>query len=299
MLSAELIQQIKLIELRAGTQATEQLMGEYRSAFHGRGMEFEEVREYMVGDDIRTIDWNVTARTGQPYVKIFREERQMTLLLCIDVSSSQGFRTHAKSKLAASAELGAVLAYLAIRTNDKVGLLLFSDRIETYIPPKKGRSHIWRIIKEVLTSTNHNQNKKTNLKVPTQFITTMLKKRGTCFILSDFWQENVHQSLERMAIRHDVVWVKMEDPFEYINWSEGGLLTLEDSESGARFDIDLGDRVVRASLQTQKDASQKHFITQCRKLGLDGFTMQTNAPIARSLSQFLRRRDRFKKNRRG
>ena len=185
MLSPEIIKQIRHIQFKAGHLVTDALAGEYSSAFKGLGMEFDKVREYTEGDDVRTIDWNVTARMNQPFVKVYREEREMTLMLMVDVSASLNFGTTRKFKNEIAAELAAILAFLATKNNDKVGLIVFSDHVEQFMPPQKGRAHIWRIIRAVLTHKSHGRT--TDIKCAFDFLAKVSPRKSMCFLLSDFY----------------------------------------------------------------------------------------------------------------
>ncbi|MCX6129405.1 MAG: DUF58 domain-containing protein, partial [Proteobacteria bacterium] len=209
MLAPELISRIRRLELKAGHLASEVLAGEYKSAFKGRGWEFDEVREYQHGDDVRSIDWNVTARMGQPFVKIFREQREMTLMLLVDLSSSLYFGSGARTKHETAAELAAVLAFLAIRQKDKVGLMVFSDHIELYIPPSKGRAHVWSIIRSILS--HKAQGQKTDLDGALRTFLQIRQRRCLSFLLSDFLAEGYEKSLQHIALRHELVCMKIED----------------------------------------------------------------------------------------
>lgn len=212
MLSKELLHRIRRIQLHAGQMVSEALAGEYLSAFRGQGLEFDEVREYHPGDDIRMIDWNVTARMNQPFVKVFKEEREMTMMLLVDASSSQLFSSSKVSKQEASAELAAVLAFLAIRNNDKVGLVVFSDHIENYIPPKKGRGHVWHIIRSVMS--HKDRGGRTDIAGALAFAQSVLHRRATVFLLSDFIDDRYQDKMKQVARRHDLVCAHIYDPAE-------------------------------------------------------------------------------------
>ena len=215
--------------------------GEYESAFKGRGMEFEEVRDYQPGDDIRHIDWNVTARMGSPFVKVHREERQLTVMLVVDVSSSGAFGSGAKLKNEVAAEVAALLAYTAIKSNDRVGLIIFSDSIEHYIPPKKGRAHVWRVIRDILTFRP--TRKRTDLEAALEYMARVTRKRAVAFVVSDFLDEEFGERLRVVARRHDVTAVTVTDRRE-MELPAIGLIELEDAETGETLLLDTRDRNV-------------------------------------------------------
>ncbi|TWW07836.1 DUF58 domain-containing protein, partial [Planctomyces bekefii] len=241
MLSPEVLKQIRGLELKAGHLVTEAMAGNYVSAFKGRGMEFDEVREYVPGDDIRSIDWNVTARMRQPFVKVLKEEREQTLMLMVDVSPSQMFGTTGRKKQEMAAEMAAVLAFLAIRNNDKVGLVVFSDHVEEFIPPKKGRGHVFRIISTVLT--HQGSGKTTDINQALQYTMQMLNRKSLLFVISDFWAKGFEQQLKMAGRRHDVVCVRTLDPIE-AELPRVGFLALRDLETGEEVIVDSSDREV-------------------------------------------------------
>ncbi|MCP4654786.1 MAG: DUF58 domain-containing protein, partial [bacterium] len=238
-LPPELFQKIKTIQIRTQRVVNDVFAGEYESAFKGRGMEFEEVREYGPGDDIRHIDWNVTARMGSPYVKVHREERELTVMLVVDVSSSGAFGTAAKLKNEVAAELAALLAYTAIKSNDRVGLIIFSDRIERYIPPKKGSSHVWRVIREILTFRPRRRS--TDLEGALDYLSKVVRRRAVVFVISDFLDEGFSERLRIAGKRHDVTAISVCDRRE-IELPPIGILELEDAETGETVLIDTYDR---------------------------------------------------------
>ena len=216
------------------------MAGEYESAFRGRGMEFEEVREYQPGDDVRTIDWNVTARMGKPYIKLFREERELIVMLLVDISASGQFGTVKKLKKEVAAEVAALLAYTAIRNNDKVGLILFSDHVEKYVPPKKARGHGWRVIQEILSFEP--QGRQTDIAQALDYLGRVVRKRCICFLLSDFLASGFEKPLRLSNKRHDVVAVSISDPREF-ELPKVGFVELEDAETGEDVLLDTNDRM--------------------------------------------------------
>ena len=287
MLTPQLLKEIKHIELKAGFIANEVLGGEYLSAFKGQGMEFDTLRAYQFGDDVRNIDWNVTARMNYPYVKIMREEREMTLMLLIDVSASQLFGSTAALKQATAAELAAVLAFLAIRNNDRVGLLLFSDRIEQYIPAAKGRSHVWHIIKSILTPKQFHP--RTDLQQALEFLMKVTHKKHMCFLISDFIVPTLPKILANTARRHDLIAVQVQDPHE-TQLPACGLLDFIDSETNAHITIDTHNSKTRHALHQAQQQHRQQLQQTLRKNNVDTFTITTTSSTARPLMTFLHQR---------
>ena len=289
MISTELLKQIKHIQLKAGHLASEVMSGEYVSAFKGKGMEFDEVRDYLIGDDVRAIDWNVTARMNSPFIKVFREEREMTLMLMVDVSPSQRFTSTGRSKQEVSAELAAVLAFLAIRNNDKVGLILLSDHVESYIAPKKGRAHIWNIIRSVVS--HKPSGSKTDIAGVMEYLVKVTKRKSLCFLISDFWSESYENTLKSVSRRHDLVCVSVEDRRE-AELKDMGFVRMLDSETGTYSVVDTSSHSFKKYLASEtlrrKDSMEKMF----RKSGADFFAINTSESIVNGLVGFLRRRER-------
>ena len=226
MIPREILKKVRRIEIRTKRLVNDLFSGEYHSTFKGQGMEFEEVREYCPGDDIRLIDWNVTARTGMPYVKKFKEERELTVILLVDASSSGRFGTYEKYKEELAAELCALLAFSAIKNNDKVGLIIFTDTIEKYIPPQKGKPHVLRLIREILYFTP--EHTKTDIAGALEFFTKVTKRKSVVFLISDFLSDNYQTPLRIAKRKHDIIAVKITDPRE-LNFGDYGLMELEDS----------------------------------------------------------------------
>ena len=245
VLQGELFQKIKQIQIRTQRLVTDAMAGEYESAFKGRGMEFEQVREYQPGDDIRHIDWNVTARMNAPFVKEHREERELTVMLLVDVSASGAFGSRGQLKNEVAAEIAAVLAYVAVHSNDRVGLVLFSDAVEKYIPPKKGRSHVWRVIREILNFEPEGH--ATDLQGALEFLTKVARRRVVSFVISDFLDRGFDDRLKIAARRHDLTAVSISDRRE-AELPSIGLIELEDAETGEVLRIDSSDRRVREQL---------------------------------------------------
>lgn len=289
MLPPELIKQIKNIQLKAGYLATDALAGEYMSAFKGTGIEFEKVREYIPGDDVRTIDWNVTARMNAPFVKVYHEERELTLMLAVDVSPSQQFGSVGKFKIEAAAELAAVLAFLATKNNDKVGLIVFSDQVEVFIPPKKGRSHIWQIIRTLLT--HKPIGRATNLDVACSYLLQVLKRQSMCFIISDFQEVGNPVSLKVLAKRHDLTCVQTFDPREHVSVS-CGYLTVVDSETGEDFTIDTSDPYFAKHFASNSISEDMRLMQNFKRYGLEGFSVSTAEQVTGPLVRYMRQRER-------
>ncbi|MEW5875406.1 MAG: DUF58 domain-containing protein [Candidatus Zixiibacteriota bacterium] len=289
MLPKELIAQIRRIEIHTNRLVNHLFGGEYHSIFKGQGMEFEEVREYQPGDDVRMIDWNVTARSGAPFVKKFREEREMLVMLLVDLSASGRFGTRSKAKNQVAAETAAVLAFSAIKNNDKVGMIVFTDQIELFIPPKKGRSHVLRLIREILYFTP--QHRGTDIRGALQFLNRVSRRKAVAFLISDFHDRGYEKDLSIAHQKHDIIAVRVEDRRER-EWVDVGLIELEDFETGARRLIDSSDRVARTRFEqtvARHDRERQRFFDSIR---LDSVTVATDRPIAEALIKFFRQRER-------
>ncbi len=289
MLSPELLKQIKLIQIRTSRIVNDVLAGEYQSAFRGRGMEFEEVREYMPGDEIRTIDWNVSARMNSPYVKQFREERELTVILMVDLSSSGEFGSVSQFKNEIAAEVAAILAYSAIKNNDKVGLIVFSSGIDLYIPPKKGRAHIYRVIKEILTIKP--EAGKTSTKYCLEYLLKVVKRKAVCFLISDFIEEGLEHSLQLSNKKHDLIAVSITDPRE-VALPDVGFIELEDAETGEIILIDTSDFALRKSFAKSTDQSKNELSEMFRKCDIDHISIRTDTPIIDPIKRFFQKREK-------
>lgn len=289
MLSSEIIKKIASIHIKTSYLVNDILAGEYESAFRGRGMEFEEVREYMPGDDVRSIDWNVTARTGHPYIKIFQEERELTIMLMIDVSSSGQFGSVKELKNEVSAEVAAILAFSAIKNNDKVGLIIFSDRIERYIPPKKGRSHVWRVIREIIQYDP--QKRKTDIGAALDFFNKVMKRKCVCFLLSDFLAEGYEKSLMITNRKHDVIAVSITDPRE-MKLPRIGFIELEDAETGESILIDTYDKnIIKGfGILSRKRAQERNM--KFRSMSVDAIDIVTDESYIQPIMKFFRMREK-------
>lgn len=289
VLSPEILAKIKRIQFQMKDLVSDAFAGEYESAFKGRGMEFEEVRPYQPGDDIRSIDWNVTARTGTPFIKIYREERELTLFFLVDVSASMQFGTVRQFKSEIAAEITALLSYAALKNNDRIGLIIFSDHIEHYLPPKKGRAHIWRVIRDILS--HQSRIHLTNLNLPLEFLNKIAKRRIVTFLISDFQGQGYEKVLRQTARHHDLITISLSDPRER-RLPEVGLLALQDSESGERFLVDTARREIRERWEEvmlkEKQARDRLFLTA----GIDQIVLGTEDSYMDSLVRFFRRRDK-------
>lgn len=240
--TAELLKKVRKLEIKTRSISKHLFSGEYHSTFKGRGMSFSEVRPYQYGDDVRNIDWNVTARTNEPFIKIFEEERELTLMLMADISASTFFGTHQQQKREWATEICAVLAFSAISNNDKVGLILFSDQIELFIPPKKGKQHILRILRELINATP--KGTKTNLGAALQFFNNVIKKRSIAFILSDFWDEQYELPLRILGNKHDLIGIQLHDKSEE-QLPDVGFIQTFDRESGRISWLDTSNEDIR------------------------------------------------------
>ncbi len=289
MLPKEVMAKIRRLEIRTGRIVNELFAGQYESVFKGRGMEFEEVREYLPGDDIRSIDWNVTARTGRPHIKKFVEERELTILLLVDASGSQQFGTRAQTKMEMAAELSGVLAYTAIKNNDRVGALLFTDRVEKYIPPAKGTTHLSRILRDVLYAKP--EGKGTDLNPPLDFINEVLKRRCIVFIISDFFAKNYERALAVTNRRHDVIAFEVRDPREE-RLPSLGYLALEDLERDTSRLVWTGTAAGQKALADLQARLRGKRQETFRKLGVDRIELFTDRPYVEPLLSFFRMRAR-------
>ena len=289
MIPRQIIQKIRQIEIRTKHLVNDVFSGEYHSVFKGRGMEFAEVREYEPGDEIRSIDWNVTARLGRPYIKRFIEERELTVILMADVSASGHFGTVNQMKSEITAEICALLAYAAIQNNDRVGLLMFTDQIEKFIPPKKGRTHILRVIREVLY--NQPGHTGTDLTQALEYLNRLLTRRSIVFILSDFLTEDYMKPLRVASKRHDVVAVTITDPRE-LSLPGVGLVELEDAETGEEVLVDTGDADWRRQYAEYNEALREARDQQFRVTGVDAIHIRTDEPYIDPLLQFFKLRER-------
>ena len=283
----EILKKVRSIEIKTKGLSNHIFAGEYNTAFKGRGMTFSEVREYEIGDDLRTIDWNVTARYNSPFVKVFEEEREITLMLMVDVSSSSSFGTNKRFKRELVSEISAVLAFSAIKNNDKVGVIFFSDKIEKFISPSKGKKHILRIIKEILTFESNS--KKTNIKKALEYFNRVTKKRSICFLLSDFFDSDFFEPVKLSAKRHDLVAVNTLD-FRELEIPNVGLLSLQDSEEDNEILVDSSDRKFRRNFKNKQLSRLKTLKKELSLCGADYIQLLTQEDIISPLINFFKNR---------
>ncbi len=289
MLSKDLIKKIRQIQIRTSHQITEVMAGEYKSAFKGRGMEFDEVRLYQPGDDIRSIDWNVTARTGEAHVKRFVEERELTVMLMVDASSSGLFGSGHRSKNEVAAEIAALLAYSAIRNNDRVGLIIFTDKIEKFVPPKKGRSHVLRVIREILffSSPEHNT---TDIGAALEYLRKVCVRRSVVFLISDFLCKDYEKPMQLISKKHDLIPVTITDPREK-ELPDVGFLELMDAETGEVILIDTHDPKVRKTYKHLGFQQREERTKQFRQMKSDTINIETDKSCVDSLVKFFKARE--------
>ena len=289
MISKELAKKIRLIEIQTSKAVNDVLAGEYHSVFKGRGMEFDEVREYAPGDEIRTIDWNVTARTGRPFVKRYVEERELTVWLMVDLSASGSFGSRTQLKNEVAAELCALLAFSAIKNNDKVGLVVFTDQIELFVAPNKGRSHVLRLIRDLLNFTP--QSRGTNIAQALDYLGRVTHKKGVVFLVSDFIAPDYKKPLRIVGRRHDLIAVSVADPRETV-LPDVGRIELEDAETGNRVLVDTSSKRVRNQYAELAARRQNELRELFRSLSVDQVAVETGEDYVRDLMLLFRRRER-------
>jgi uncharacterized protein (DUF58 family) len=287
--TTELLKKVRKIEIKTKGLSKQIFSGEYHSAFKGRGMSFSEVRDYQYGDDVRNIDWNVTARTGSPHVKVFEEERELTVILLIDVSKSSFFGSVKQTKNEINAEIAAVLAFSALNNNDKVGVLFFSNKIEKYLPPKKGKQHVLRIIRELINLEPEDHG--TDIGMALEYLNNLIKKRCICFVLSDFLAKGYEAPLKIAKRRHDVVAIHIIDPREEV-LPNVGLIRAVDVESGEARWIDSSSKSVRKNYSKWFDSHMEYFKKTFLKTGADSVTIRTNESYVNRLLEFFKRRSK-------
>jgi uncharacterized protein (DUF58 family) len=289
METKELLKKVRQLEIRTRGLVNQVFSGEYHSVFKGRGMEFSEVREYQYGDDMRMIDWNVTARLNHPFVKIFEEERELTVMLVVDMSGSQFFGSQSKLKRDAALELSAILAFSAMKNNDKVGLILFTDRIEKFVPPRKGRGHALRIVRELLSFEPTRP--ATSIKTALEYLNHVQKKRSIVFVLSDFMDSNYEAALRIAGKRHDLIGVVLQDPREN-ELPSVGLMHLRDAESGASRLVDTSDAQVRFLYKQFGERTREARKSLFVKSRLDDVLIRLDQPYIKPLADFFKLRER-------
>jgi uncharacterized protein (DUF58 family) len=286
--SPEVLRQVKLLELQTRGLVNSLFTGEYRSVFKGQGMEFAEVREYQAGDEVRSIDWNVTARMGRPFVKRYIEERELTVMLAVDLSGSERFGTRGRFKSELAGELAAVLAMSAIRNNDRVGAVLFTDRIEHVVPPRKGRRHALRLMRDLLVFEPVGS--RTDLPAALEFTGKMLAHKSIIFVVSDFQAEELEHPLKLLAQRHDVVAVTVDDPSEQ-TLPDIGLARFVDPETGTTLDVDTSDPDVRAQFAASVEEELTSRRRLLRRLAIDEIPVHTDGSVVEPLIRFFRARE--------
>lgn len=289
MSATELLKKVRKIEIKTKGLSNHIFAGEYHTAFKGRGMAFSEVREYQPGDDIRSIDWNVTARFNNPYVKVFEEEREMTVMLLVDVSASKDFGTQQQMKQELVAELGAVLAFSAIHNNDKIGVIFFSDQVEKFIPPKKGKSHILRIIRELIAFEP--QHKGTDIGEALRYFNNVIKKRAVCFLISDFMNEGFEAPLRIANKKHDLVAVRIHDKREE-ELPNVGLVQMKDAEKGNIEWIDTSSKAIRMQFKANYLKHEAELQQLFKSSGVDTINIRTDEDYVKPLISFFKRREK-------
>ena len=287
MLPKEIAKKVKGIELRTKRLVNDVFSGEYHSVFKGRGIEFAEVREYGVGDDVRFIDWNVTARTGRPYVKMFDEERELTVMLLVDASGSGKFGSRGTLKSELAAEVSAVLAFSAIKNNDRVGLIIFTDRIELYIPPQKGKKHVLRVIREILYFAP--EGIRTNITGAIDHVNNMLKRKAIIFLISDFMDTGFESALRITARKHDLIALIIRDEREEV-LSDSGVIAFEDAETGELCYVDTSSRAVRRQYFMYMNRIKQDLSDMLKRSGLDQISLTTGKAYEDELIRFFKKR---------
>ena len=289
MIPREILKKVRRIEISTRGLVNEVLSGEYHSVFKGRGMNFAEVREYQYGDDIRSIDWNVTARTGSPFVKVFEEERELTVMLVVDVSASGDFGTQERLKGEVAVEICALLAFSAIKNNDKVGLIIFSDHVEKFVPPSKGKRHVLRVLRELLY--HRPEGRGTDITAALDYLNHVQRKRAVTFLVSDFRDAGFEKSLAVAGRRHDMIAVRVGDLRER-EIPSVGLLELEDPETGERLVVNTSDPRFRAGFRERSRSAREELDRTLRRGGVDVIDIETGEPYVRPLMRFFKERMR-------
>ena len=289
MIPKQILKKVKQVEIRTRGLVNDLFGGEYHSVFKGRGMAFSEVREYQPGDDIRLIDWNVTARYGSPFIKIFEEERELTVYLLVDISKSGEFGSQNQLKQEFGAEIASVLGLSAIKNNDKVGLILFTNDIEKYVVPKKGKSHVLRVIRELLY--NEPKGNKTSIKNVLDYLLKVAKRKSVVFLISDFIDDDYWSSLKIVNRKHDLIGIRLFDPAEKL-LPDLGVIKVRDPESGSSFWIDTSNRAEMEKLKSQINTDFDAFNKQAKKIGFDIISVSTNGDFVDPLISLFRKRDK-------
>ncbi len=289
MIPAHIIKKIKRIHIKSSRTVNSIMAGQYKSVFRGTGIEFEEVREYCPGDDVKSLDWKVSARLGRPFIKLYKEERESIVMLLIDMSASLNFGTFSGPKLERAAEVASVLAFNAIRNNDKVGVLFFTDKVEKYIPPKKGSGHIWRVIKEIFTFVP--EGKGTNISAALDYLAKISKKRSFVFVLSDFFDDGYLKSLKTVRRRHEIIGVKIYDK-GVLNLPSTGFVTLSDFETGQEMIFDGFNKKVREGFLSFRQKEHRKTMEIFTRAKSDVIELDTSASVSDTLLQYFKYRER-------
>jgi uncharacterized protein (DUF58 family) len=293
MLSPEIIKKIKKVHIRTGRMVNTIMAGQYRSVFRGAGIEFEEVREYTPGDEVKSIDWKVSARMGRPFIKRYREEREQVVMLLVDMSGSGRFGTTDSTKRETAAEIAAILAFNAIRNNDKAGAILFTDQVERYIPPKKGSAHVWRLIREIFTFQPEHTG--TDIVEAVNFLARVCRKRTVAFLVSDFLSEDFGRTtalrIRSAARKHELISVLVTDPGEF-RLPDGGIVAFRDLETGAIRRLDASDRATRERFQASRQVFHAKVLQIHKAMDMDCVEMTTAGDAADALVRYFRRRER-------
>ena len=289
MIPGEIIKKIKRVHIKSRRSVNTAMAGQYRSVFRGSGIEFEEVREYTPGDEIKAIDWKVSARLGRPFIKLYREERESVVMLIIDMSASQGFGTFFGLKLEKAAEVASVLAFSAIKNNDKVGVIFFTDQVEKYIPPQKGTGHVWRLIKEIFTFVP--QGRGTDISAALDFLARVARKRTTTFMISDFLDAGFDQRLRRVVQRHDLISILLCDDGDF-ELPGQGIVTLACLETGKTVLLDASNRATRTLYRDQQHRRHGKILETLKKNKVDCIELKTDASVSDTLQRYFRQRER-------
>ena len=287
MIPREILKQVRRVEIATRGPVNDVFSGEYHSVFKGRGMNFAEVRAYQYGDDIRSIDWNVTARASAPFVKVFEEERELTVMLVVDVSASGEFGSQSRMKGEVAVEICAVLAFSAITNNDKVGLIIFSDRIEKFVPPRKGRRHVLRVLRELLYFRPEGRG--TDVAGALEYLARVVRRRAVVFVVSDFFDTGYQKALAVAGRRHDTIVIRMGDPRER-DLPAVGYIELEDAETGEQLTVNVSDPAFREAFDRDATEARTALEREFRKTGIDVIEISTDRPYADRLMRFFRQR---------
>jgi uncharacterized protein (DUF58 family) len=292
MLSAELIKKIKKVHIRSGRMVNTLMAGQYKSVFRGSGIEFEEVREYTAGDEVKSIDWKVSARMGRPYIKRYREERERLVMLLVDMSASGNFGTRDAVKREISAEIAAILAFNAIRNNDKVGAILFTDQVEHYIPPQKGAAHVWRVIKEIVAFQPRRIG--TDIQTAIRYMGRVCRKKALAFLISDYLAGDYAKPLKIAAKKHEFIGVLVSDPGDFA-LPEGGLVMVEDLETGAQYLLDASNEATRSRYAAEKRREHADAKAILKSADIDCIDISTGRSVTDALVKYFQYRERIKR----